>query len=345
MRRGGRPLRFLAVVLGGWVAIRIWCVWPAPPVVARREEPRPPAAPAALEIADRYARRTTLAIAGDPLPQWPTTRAIPPLALRGHPARLAMRQPPELYRMPPPASPAHDHGPRPDAYTLAMLGLVRYGNAEPPPAGPGRWSVSLWAVARGGRQPGGVATPQLGGSQAGARIAYALDDHGGLAIAGRIAGALSTRQQEAAIGVEWRLRGSPLRLVAERRIGIARTAGGFALGAVGGVGDQPLALGFRLDGYGQAGVIARGGGEGYADGALRVARPVAGASGGIALDLGIGAWGAAQRGAARLDIGPSAAITLPLGTRALRVSFDWRQRIAGDARPVSGPALSIGTDF
>ena len=72
---------------------------------------------------------------------------------------------------------------------------------------------------------------------------------------------------------------------------------------------------------------------------------VAGASGGIALDLGIGAWGAAQRGAARLDIGPSAAITLPLGTRALRVSFDWRQRIAGDARPVSGPALSIGPDF
>jgi hypothetical protein len=29
----------------------------------------------------------------------------------------------------------------------------------------------------------------------------------------------------------------------------------------------------------------------------------------------------------------------------VRLSIDWRQRIAGRARPGSGPALSIGSDF
>jgi len=52
-----------------------------------------------------------------------------------------------------------------------------------------------------------------------------------------------------------------------------------------------------------------------------------------------------QRGAARLDIGPSLGLALPLGTRTLRLAADWRQRIAGPSRPNSGPALSLGTDF
>ena len=55
--------------------------------------------------------------------------------------------------------------------------------------------------------------------------------------------------------------------------------------------------------------------------------------------------GGAQRGAARVDIGPSAGLVVPVGASAVRVTLDWRQRIAGDAAPGSGPALSIGSDF
>ncbi|WP_204317143.1 hypothetical protein, partial [Klebsiella aerogenes] len=29
----------------------------------------------------------------------------------------------------------------------------------------------------------------------------------------------------------------------------------------------------------------------------------------------------------------------------LRIALDWRQRVAGEARPGSGPALTLGADF
>ena len=113
---------------------------------------------------------------------------------------------------------------------------------------------------------------------------------------------------------------------------------------VAGVYGVPLPLDFTFEAYGQAGAIARARIDTFADGALRATREVARA-GDARLDLGAGAWGAAQRGAARLDLGPSAVATIPLGDDTIRVAVDWRERVAGDARPGSGPALSIGADF
>ncbi len=192
-----------------------------------------------------------------------------------------------------------------------------------------------------------MATPQLGGSQIGLRFARTLDRRGRIAVVARVAAALGARQQEAALGVEWRPTALPVRLVAERRIGIAGIAGGTAIGLVGGVSGRALPAGFRLDGYAQTGAIARQGEvEGYADGSVRVARPLFRTGGGVALDLGIGAWGAAQRDAQRIDIGPAIGMALPIGPAArVRFALEWRQRIVGDARPASGPALSIGTDY
>ena len=63
------------------------------------------------------------------------------------------------------------------------------------------------------------------------------------------------------------------------------------------------------------------------------------------IDFGAGIWGSAQRGAARLDIGPTIGVAVPIARRAIRLSADWRERIAGDARPGSGPAFTIGSDF
>ncbi|MDF7777793.1 hypothetical protein P1X14_21235, partial [Sphingomonas sp. AOB5] len=65
----------------------------------------------------------------------------------------------------------------------------------------------------------------------------------------------------------------------------------------------------------------------------------------VRLSLGGGIWGAAQRDAQRLDIGPSAALAVPVAGQNLRIALDWRQRVAGDARPGSGLALTIGSDF
>ena len=112
---------------------------------------------------------------------------------------------------------------------------------------------------------------------------------------------------------------------------------------IAGLPQTRLAAGFALEGYGQAGVIARGGGEGFVDAAARAMRPVA-RVGGARVELGAGLWGGAQRGAARLDIGPAAGVILPT-PRPLRITLEWRQRIAGAARPGAGVALSLGADF
>lgn len=113
---------------------------------------------------------------------------------------------------------------------------------------------------------------------------------------------------------------------------------------VGGFGPVGLPARFRLEGHGQAGAIHRGDTQFYADGAVRVSHTLT-TIGPVRIDVGAGAWGAAQRGAARLDVGPSLGVTVAMAQQPVRLALDWRQRVAGDARPDSGPALTLGTDF
>ena len=211
---------------------------------------------------------------------------------------------------------------------------------------PSRWSASIWLVVRrGGGSGRGFTGPQLGGSQAGARIAYLLDRRHRLAVAARVASPLGMGQRDAAIGIEWRpMAMLPVRLIAEERLPLDGGRAAPAIGAVGGIGPTPIAAGFRLEAYGQAGMIDRGRPHGFADGAARAARPLA-TIGGFRLDGGGGVWGGAQQGAARLDIGPTIGVALPAGTLPMRLTLDWRQRVAGQARPGSGVALSLGADF
>ncbi|MBY0520062.1 MAG: hypothetical protein K2P79_06520, partial [Sphingomonas sp.] len=202
-----------------------------------------------------------------------------------------------------------------------------------------------WLVVRGGRGVGaGLMANQIGGDQAGLRLAYTIDPARRLAVMGRMAGPLADRGREAAIGVEWQPSRLPIRLIAEHRIAVDGGGGGPSLGAVGGFGPSNIGGDFRLEGYSQAGAIKRRALIGYVDGAVRLNRQIA-TIGGTAVDLGGGSWGAAQPGAARLDVGPSISLRLPVRAEHLRLSLDWRQRIAGNAAPGSGAALSLGTDF
>nr|WP_246352457.1 hypothetical protein [Sphingomonas xinjiangensis] len=209
---------------------------------------------------------------------------------------------------------------------------------------PDRWSAAAWAVARSGTglgaAPGGS---QLGGSQAGVRVAWLLSPSARLAVFGRVTAPLRGRGAEAALGLDWQPTKAPLRLVVERRAGLDGIKAGFGAGVVGGT-DHAVAPGFRLETYGQAGIIQRTRLEPYADGAARLTRQLA-ASGAARLSIGGGVWGAAQRDANRLDIGPSVTLTLPVARQTMRLALDWRQRIAGEARPGSGIALTLGSDF
>jgi hypothetical protein len=60
---------------------------------------------------------------------------------------------------------------------------------------------------------------------------------------------------------------------------------------------------------------------------------------------GGGVWGGAERHAARLDVGPTAALSFRLGDAPLRLAVDYRWRVAGDAAPQSGPAFTFSAGF
>ena len=148
------------------------------------------------------------------------------------------------------------------------------------------------------------------------------------------------RQSEAAVGVGVHpLSGVPVELVAERRVALSDDGrDAWQLRAVGGTSVERG--GWRLEGYGQAGVVGARSRDLFADAQLRVSHTVAGP-----VRLGAIAAGAAQPGAARLDVGPQMRVDLKAGSMPLAILVDYRVRVAGSAAPGNGPALTLATNF
>lgn len=327
------PLRFLLTVMALWVGVRAAILLPGGP------GERPARTAAAATGAARASYPGITAPAAVPQPGQTIRIAEPQLAFS------VARQPPTVD--PPGALPA-------SAFQLAaatrrwtMPKIIRTPSGRLPmlaaplaPRGPGHWSLSAWVLVRddGGSvalAPGGT----LGGSQAGARIAYGIG--GGVSLSGRAYLPLrQTSGAELAPGIDWQpMRSLPLHLLAERRQRVGRNGRStFALTLYGGA-VHALTPRVRLDVYGQAGVVGLQRRDLFADGALRVARRIG------PVELGAGAWGAAQPGAQRLDAGPSLSWRLPLRAANLRLQADWRFRLAGEAAPRSGPALTLAADF
>lgn len=348
MKRTPPPLRFLVLVVGGWICMRTavyapgwwvgegvagpvaalqpvpWAPAPASAHPAPREpvgRKRPPTLPALLATA-AFADSPPIRLSkSGPTPRTTSETARIASNLMPLPAAAASLPPTVMTRLPP----------------------ARFEpTAASTSASPGRWSGSAWLLLR---SDDGAALAQggtLGGSQGGLRLGYRLngDNARPFGIAARLyAPAGDRRAAVAALGLEWRpLARVPVSLVAERREALgSRGRSAFAVGAHGGVSGARLLRGFRLDAYGQAGIVGARSRDLYADGAARLTIPAG------RLDVGAGLSGGAQPGAARLDAGPVVSLRLPAAR--LRVSAEWRFRIAGDARPDSGPALTVGADF
>jgi len=207
------------------------------------------------------------------------------------------------------------------------------------PGGSRRWGLSAWAfLRRGGADalaPGGM----LGGSQSGVRGTYRVAGGAApLALSLRLTVPVDRpRGAEAAAGLDWKpLRALAVHVLVERRQRLGpegRSAFGTTVYGGGETRIGPL----RIDGYAQAGMVGLKRRDLFADGGVRAALPVG------RLRVGAGAWAAAQPGVARVDLGPHAALRLPPLNAAL--SADWRFRIAGNARPGSGPAVTLAADF
>lgn len=344
MSRPAPPLRFLALLLGGWAAARAaflapeWLYSEPPrepgPVIVdwaragqlpspeRGSPERPPKPGSAVATASDPARRE---LAEGPPPAVPVKLA----ALSAELTRPAIALAPERSSAlpswrPSPAAPA-GHSPPIPALTAAP--------------GLNRWSVSGWALLRrgSGRQlaPGGL----LGGSQAGARLTYQLRE--GLSLSARAYAPVDDPAgAEAALGIEWQPASRlPVRLLAERRQAIGRDGRStFAISAHGGVSQAGLVGPVRLDAYAQAGLVGLRSRDPFVDGVVRAGVPID-----DSITVALGAWGAAQPGAARLDLGPEATVRLPVARFSL--SAGYRVRVAGEARPGSGPTLTLSTDF
>lgn len=336
----GRPLRFLVLVGTGWVGLRFVIVWSATGSL-----------PVAVQSVVPFARKATAAPVQPPLRRPDTILAslsVAPANAAHRSSKVAAVAPIDPVSTAPAMIDVTSSDLRaaivaPGEIAVDTPALSPIARALPAVDRPSRLSVSSWMIARGGTGLGASSlSPQLGGTQGGILVDYALG--AGFSATGRVAAPAAGAGREVSLGVAWRPSGVPARIVVEQRLALDGGRGGPALGVSTGVSAVRLPARFRLDGYGQAGAIARVGIETYVDASVRAARPVA-AVGGVAVDLGAGAWGGAQRGVARLDLGPSLGARLPVAGRDLRVTLDWRQRIAGNARPGSGPALTLGTDF
>lgn len=214
--------------------------------------------------------------------------------------------------------------------------------AQPPPAPKlDRVQMSSWALLRGAPSPGALANGgTLGGSQAGARLTYAFNHW--IAASVRTSSPVGgSRGAEVAGGVRLTpFRSIPVAFTVERRQSVSPSGGGrsaFAVFAEGGLYRQPLPWKFNLDAYVQAGVVGFNSRDLFADGAFAVSRPVWGR-----ISAGFGVWGGVQPGLYRIDAGPRVSVRVRDNIYA---HVDWRQRLAGTARPASGPALTLAADF
>ncbi|MDO7834287.1 hypothetical protein Q4610_04440 [Sphingobium sp. HBC34] len=353
-----RPLRFFALLMLGWIAIRLAGQDGAPPLpppmLALPARPsltrllNPPvalaasAAPMPLKLAKRGPGRWAFpahvrAAAAPPRLQTATTRQevdtiVDMMAFIHFAMGFANRH----YA----SDDDYMSGFQPTAAPVPILAPMR--------AKPDRWRVGSWLLWRpGGVTSGDAVTPgRLGGSQAGLRVDYELTPRAkSRTVAyGRITSALQhPAAPETAVGLAIQpIRTIPVSLAAERRIALGRGArNANAVMAVGGFGPSAIGHSIEAEGYAQAGIVGFRRGDRFIDGKVSLLSPI----GQSPVRVGAALSGGAQPYVSRLDIGPELQLRLPLPQASARVSVEWRQRIAGNARPGSGIAITLATDF
>lgn len=235
-----------------------------------------------------------------------------------------------------------------------------------PPAAPvalaaapqGRWSLDGWTFWRQGSDSANVSqgrVPIYGASQAGAVLQFRIAPASGhdprvylRAYSAQVQGG----ESEAALGLSAR----PFAKVPLRVAGEARYTSAALFTAVRPAGyvvtELPplrLPLGMTGEAYAQAGWVGGPGATWFADGQASAVRPVSFVNrltgNALRMSIGAGIWAGAQKDAQRLDIGPTLRFDTKVGKVPTRVGVDWRHRVAGDASPGSGVAVTVSTAF
>jgi hypothetical protein len=340
VRLRGRQARFLLITLGGWAGARAWMLWPAavslpvaqvavvgraPNFVESPARPEPVEGPS-VAVAHVAKRRAGLRQA-QPERRGVVERSLQP----SEPILIANSTAVKAAALP---QAAKDHPPDPSNPLLPT-----------PKPTTRNWEAQAYLYVRPSSVAAALAAGgQLGGSQIAARIGW-RPNGGPIGLAVRAYAPLGQKGAEAAAGVDWYpFRKVALRVSAERRQRLDRfgrsawsayAAGGFYRGGAPGH--------LEVDGYAQAGVVGTQRRDLFVDGAWRVGYrlPVAR----VAPIVGAAIWGAAQPGVSRIDVGPRAALRVPVANHMLTFALDGRFRVTGDAAPGSGAAFTLATDF
>lgn len=382
VRRRGQPLLALALLMVSWVGARA-ALWEAPQQVPAAKSETDGETAAETRSIGRPTAPVRRKAGAEPLPMpriAPADRSRPvpvfdPKAVtdqdKARRQREVMLQSEAHYQlwqvasqMPLAEREANLAGqPLPPSPPLLML---RQAAQQPsrPPAAPAtvlpRWSGDAWLLWRPGSNlfnaPGtglpGAVVPSgfYGGSQAGAVLRYRLAPGSAwrpTLYLRAASGIEKPRGEEAALGFAFR----PL-----PRVPVAAMVEGRATRTLSGTIVRPAAAlvtelpparlpgGLRGEAYLQAGFVGGRDSTGFVDGQARVEKPLV-RLGNFRLRAGGGAWGGAQRGARRIDIGPTATLEVPLGGATSRLSADYRFRVAGGAAPGSGPAVTVSVGF
>lgn len=370
-RRRGEPLLALLAILGSWVGLRAAFWQPLYPSHALSAQPGQESAgqeSAGQESAGEGPVHGQGVVPGF-VPDVPKTMAVRAPSLLATPLLAPPAMPVPRFSMPSVggsvgvsrlAAPFHETLiPLPESAVPPARRESPSQNAPRSVASPPvrHWSGDAWLLLRSGSivAASGAALPAYGASQAGAVLRYRLDPGGDrrLNLYLRATGALVTvpggaHEEDAAIGVSARVVPSlPVVLAAEERVSRFDDGSTHARPAAMAITEVPpvaLPLGWRADLYAAGGYVGGAAATGFADGQLHLDHAVD-HLGTARLRLGAGAWGGGQQGVARFDVGPSASLAIPDGRAVLRLRLDWRWRVAGNAAPASGPALTLAAGF
>lgn len=361
-----KSIRFLGVAILAWAGVRAVSLGIVPGAEALAFDPpspRPvvelaplePSVLPAIEPLSSAPQQSPFATGGAPYASYPNPAyyaSLAPYPIYVPVPASARSAPPQLvYLNPPPQAPGdiHIYGaafaqPLPPEQMTPGTGVTRHQvtpSFEAPGRLPGidRLTLSSWALMRNEPGPDSLASSgMLGGSQAGARLIWKFLPH--VAASLRTSAPInSQRGVEASVGLRYQpLQSLPVAVTLERRHGFkdyGRNA--FAAFAEGGLYGYRIPWDATMDGYFQAGVVDFNNPDWFVDGQLAVSRPVW-----RNLSAGFGAWGGAQPGLRRFDVGPR--VSLNFG-RGMRAHADYRLNVAGNAQPGSGATVTLAGDF
>lgn len=357
----GKPLIAFSMILGGWIFARIM-LWQSPflPVLDARSS---------YPFAERAAPESPTEANERPM------AGHNPVAVSAHAApaiiRATQRQTPQIG--PIVESHAYRGG---TGHHLLMMAAFNYapqfagaqsGFIQAPlpfptgrnatraarPAKADRWLFDAWAFVREGAGRPSAAGPVIatyGGSQAGAVLRYRLRPDSGLdpkAYLRAVSSLSGPGQQDVAAGVSLKpVRTLPLLVAAEARVSQSGDATRLrpAIMVVSDAAPVHLPLGMRATSYAQAGYVGGEFATAFADGQAVVDCEVARFN--LAtVRAGVGSWAGVQKGAHRVDVGPTIHTDITVAQKPVLIAVDYRQRVDGNASPRSGFALTVSTSF